>query len=167
MDKLFQDIFIPEREKVHMVVHCLEGDADAWWRRTRPSGLRGTRQISWDEFHGLLFGTYFLNNIKQKLEEDLKNSQQGDRSVQKYLREFTRLLNCVPFVAKDELHRVYLFERGLRPEIYTLVQWQRLQTLDPATEQALWVERGATMLKERVLVSGQSSERKRPVPEEG
>ncbi len=35
---LFENFFIPEDEMVHMVVHCLERDADAWWRRLGPGG---------------------------------------------------------------------------------------------------------------------------------
>nr|CAD1825965.1 unnamed protein product [Ananas comosus var. bracteatus] len=79
---------------------------------------------------------YFSNSVKQKLKEDLKRIQQGERAVQEYIREFTRLLNCVPFVARDKAHRVYLFEQGLRPEIFLLVQAQRLRTLDASLEQA-------------------------------
>nr|CAD1822815.1 unnamed protein product [Ananas comosus var. bracteatus] len=63
MEKLFDDLFIPEREQ-----------------------------------------------REQKFEEDMKKLQQGERVVQEYIREFTRLLNCVPFAARDEAHRVYLFE---------------------------------------------------------
>ncbi len=115
----------------------------------------------------MLFGDYFSNNVQLKLEEDLKNIEQGDRTVQEYLREYTQLLNCVPFAARDELHRVYLFERGLHSEIYTLVQTQRLQTLDASIEQDLWVERGTTVLRERTSTLWSSSEKKRPAPEDG
>ncbi|XP_020110876.1 uncharacterized protein LOC109725889 [Ananas comosus] len=142
MEKLFEDLFIPEREQVHLGVHCLTGDALAWWRRVRRDYKLVTLQMTWDEFCGMLYGMYFPNSVKQKLEEDLKKIQQGGQTVQEYIREFTRLLNCVPFVARDEAHRVYLFEQGLRSEIFWLVQAQRLRTLDASMEQALWVERG-------------------------
>nr|CAD1844012.1 unnamed protein product [Ananas comosus var. bracteatus] len=126
-------------------------------------------QMKLDEFCGMLYGAYFPNSVKQKLEEDLKKLQQGERSVQEYTREFTRLLNCVPFVARDEAHRVYLYEGGLRLEIFRLVQAQRLRTLDASIEQALWVERGDVSIRERahVQVPGQSQDRKRPVPDDG
>nr|CAD1820593.1 unnamed protein product [Ananas comosus var. bracteatus] len=73
MEKLFEDLFILERE-----------------------------QMRWDEFCGLLYEPYFPNSVKQKLEEDLKKLQQGERSVQEYTHEFTRLLNCVSFVVRDK-----------------------------------------------------------------
>nr|CAD1833452.1 unnamed protein product [Ananas comosus var. bracteatus] len=135
MEKLFEDLFIQEREQ--------------------------------DEFYGMLYEAYFSTSVKQKLEEDLKKLQQGERSVQEYTSEFTRLLNCVPFVARDEAHKVYLYEGGLRPEILQLVQAQRLRTLDSSIEQALWVERGEVSVRQRAPVPGQSQDRKRPAPDDG
>ena len=130
MEKLFEDLFVPEGEEVPLGVHCLAGDAHDWWRRTRRDQGLVAAQLSWDEFCGMLFGMFFPNSVKQKLEEDLRRLQQGDRPVQEYVREFTRLLNCVPFVARDEAHRVYMFEQGLRPDIFRLVRAQRSRTLD-------------------------------------
>nr|CAD1844113.1 unnamed protein product [Ananas comosus var. bracteatus] len=104
----------------------VEGDAHAWWRRMRQTRGLVALQMRWDEFCGLLYGAHFPNSMKQKLKEDLKKLRQGEQSVQEYTREFTRLLNCVPFVARDEAYKVYLFERGLRQEIFVLVQAQRL-----------------------------------------
>ncbi len=75
LEKLFRDIFIPESERVHMVVHCLDGDADAWWRRVELVEFHTTRRMPWSEFCRMLFGAYFSNSVKQKLDEDLKNIQ--------------------------------------------------------------------------------------------
>ncbi|XP_020097825.1 uncharacterized protein LOC109716690 [Ananas comosus] len=148
MEKLFEDLFILEREHVHLRVHCLAGDAHSWWRRMRRTPGVVALQMKWVEFCGSLYGAYFPNSVKQKLKEDLKKLQQGERSVQEYPHEFTRLLNCVPFVARDEAHKVYLYEGGLRPEILRLVQAQRLRTLDASIEQALLVEKGDVSIRE-------------------
>nr|CAD1843437.1 unnamed protein product [Ananas comosus var. bracteatus] len=56
MEKLFEDLFIPKREQVHLA----------------------------DEFCKMLYGAYFPNSVKQKLEKNLKKLQQGEQSVQKY-----------------------------------------------------------------------------------
>lgn len=77
--------------------------------------------MAWTKLRELLYKAYFLNSIKQKLEEDLKNLQQSDISVQKDAWEFNWLLNYIPFVERDETHEVYLFERNLRYEIFTLI----------------------------------------------
>lgn len=76
-------------------------------------------------------------------------------------------MNCVSFVAKDKAHKVYLYKRGLRPEIFVLVQVQRLRTLDALIEQVLWVEKGAILVRWWATVLGQSQDRKRPIPDDG
>ncbi len=167
MEKLFRDFIIDSRYRVHMAVHCLDRDADAWWCRVEPLEFQTTRQLPWSEFRRILLGTYFSSSVKQKLEDDLKNLQQGDRLVHVYYHELMHFLNCVPFVARDGPHQVELFEIGLCSEIYTLVHAQRLQTLEEAAEYALWVERGGAVVAMRGGVVAQSSERKRPAPDVG
>lgn len=55
-----------------------------------------------EEFRETLFRAYFSNSVKEKLEENIKNLRQGDRTVQEYVREFTHILNCISFVIRDE-----------------------------------------------------------------
>lgn len=83
----------------------------------------------------MLHRAYFPSSVKQKLDEDVKKLQPGDQTVQEYTREFIKLLNYAPFIAWDKAHKVYLYERGLRPEIFVLVQAQRLQALNASIEQ--------------------------------
>ncbi len=107
MEKLVENFFVPERYQVHLATHFLETDTEIWWRRVCPVGPPGAQNLSWIEFRALLFGAFFPDSVKQKFGEDLRNLRQGDRSLQEYIIEFTRLLNCVSFVARDEAHRVY------------------------------------------------------------
>ncbi len=109
----------------------------------------------------------FSNSVKRKLEEDLKNLQHRNRSVHEYIREFTRLLNCIPFAARDEAHQIYMFEKGLHKDLYQFVHSQRLQTLEAVMEHALWMEREATVLKEWDKALGATSGEKCPMPFDG
>nr|CAD1817872.1 unnamed protein product [Ananas comosus var. bracteatus] len=77
MEKLVDDLFIPEREQIHLGVHCLAGDAHSWWKRIRDTRRLVALKMMWDEFCGMLYEAYFPNSVKQKLEEDLKKLQQG------------------------------------------------------------------------------------------
>lgn len=56
------------------------------------------------------------------MERDLCNLRQGDEMAAEYEREFSRLLHCVPFVARDDEDKARIFEIGLRPSIFRLVQ---------------------------------------------
>ncbi len=59
---------------------------------------------------------------------------------------------------------MYLFERGLRQDLYQFIQ---SQTFDASMEQALWVEQDTAVLMERDGASGSSSGEKRPALDDG
>ncbi len=82
MEKLFENLFIPEKYQVQLATHFLERDAETWLRRVRPARPPGAQLLSWAEFRAMIFGAFFPDSVKQKLEEDLMNLQQGTRPVQ-------------------------------------------------------------------------------------
>nr|CAD1823327.1 unnamed protein product [Ananas comosus var. bracteatus] len=83
------------------------------------------------------------------MEQDLRSLRQEERTVAEYEREFFRLLHCVPFVVRDDEDKARIFERGLRPSIFRLVQSSNLQTYREVVNRALIVESGAVELQER------------------
>ncbi|XP_020080517.1 uncharacterized protein LOC109704177 isoform X2 [Ananas comosus] len=97
------------------------------------------------------------------MERDLRNLRQGDRTVAEYEREFSRLLHCVPFVVRDDEDKARIFEVGLRPAIFRLVQASNLSTYWDVVNRALIVEKGAEIMKERDVVD--RSKGKRPAAE--
>lgn len=46
MEILFENLFIPKRD----LVHCLKGDAYAWWMSARASRPEDERSVTWIEF---------------------------------------------------------------------------------------------------------------------
>ncbi|XP_020095999.1 uncharacterized protein LOC109715431 [Ananas comosus] len=165
MERLFEDLFIPERDQIYLAVHCLEGDARDWWTRARRSRPKDAPPVTWTEFRGMLFDMYFPSSVKERMEDELKKLRQGSHSVQEYFQEFSRLLTCVPFVARNDRHRADMFEKGLSPELYKLVQIQHLSTLEASVEMAMRAERGEVVLRERAEME-QSSDRKRSTESE-
>ncbi len=73
MEKLFEDLFVPARYQVHLATHFLKRDTDTWWRRVQPEGPLETQLLAWAEFRSLMFGAFFPNSVKHKLEEGLRN----------------------------------------------------------------------------------------------
>ena len=55
----------------------------------------------------------------------------------------------MPFVVRDDEDKARIFERGLRPSIFRLVQSSNLQTYREVVDRALIVEAGAADLQER------------------
>nr|CAD1825760.1 unnamed protein product [Ananas comosus var. bracteatus] len=149
MEKLFRDTFVEEREIEF-------GSPLTTWtvRLSLVVGYSGNPStdlaaITWKKFKELLLAHYFSSSVKRKMEQDLRNLRQGDRTVAEYEREFSRLLHCVPFVVPDDEDKARIFEQGLRLSIFRFVQFSNLQTYREVVNRALIVESGVADVQER------------------
>nr|CAD1820576.1 unnamed protein product [Ananas comosus var. bracteatus] len=149
MEKLFRDTFVEERDRVWLATHHLDGEAYRWWLDLQENPSIDLAAISWKKFKELLLAHYFSTSVKRKMEQDLRNLRQGDRTVAEYEREYSRLLHCVPFVVRDDEDKARIFEQGLRPPIFRFVQSSNLQTYREVVDRALIVESGAAEVQER------------------
>nr|CAD1825891.1 unnamed protein product [Ananas comosus var. bracteatus] len=122
MEKLFRDTFAEERDRVWLATHHLDGEAYSWWVGIQDNPNTDVAAISCKRFKELLLEHYFLVRVKRKMEQDLREMRQGDRTVAEYEREFSQLLHYAPFVVRDDEDKARIFERGLRPSILRLVQ---------------------------------------------
>ncbi|XP_020090413.1 uncharacterized protein LOC109711674 [Ananas comosus] len=163
MEKLFYDTFVEERYRVWFATHCLDGEAYKWWLDIREDPCVDLSSITWKRFKELLLTTYFPQSVKRQMERDLRNLRKGDRTVVEYEREFSRLLHCVPFVVRDDEDKARIFEVGLRPAIFRLVQTSNLSTYREVVNRVLIVEKEAEIMKERDIVD--RSKGKRPPAE--
>ncbi|XP_020094888.1 uncharacterized protein LOC109714600 [Ananas comosus] len=149
IEKLFRDTFLEERDRVWLATHHLDGEAHRWWLDIQDNPSTDLTAISWRRFKELLLEHYVPDSVKRKMEQDLRNLRQGDKTMAEYEREFSRLLHCVPFVIQDDEDKARIFERGLQPSIFRFVQASNLQTYREVVNRALIVESGAADLQER------------------
>nr|CAD1827334.1 unnamed protein product [Ananas comosus var. bracteatus] len=164
MEKLFRDTFVEERDRVWLATHHLDGEAYSWWVGIQDNPDTDLAAISWKRFKELLLEHYFLVRVKRKVEQDLREMRQEDRTVAEYEREFSQLLRYAPFVVRDDEDKARIFERGLRSSILRLVQPFHLQTYQDVVNRALIVESCAADLQERRKDSNKGNG-KRPVTE--
>ncbi|XP_020102373.1 uncharacterized protein LOC109719935 [Ananas comosus] len=148
MEALFEDIYTLERDKVPLAAHCFEKDAQIWWQNAKKNRAPNLSPITWDEFRELLFMEYFPDSGKRKMKEDFRKLRQGNRSVREYEREFTHLVNCVPDMIHSDRDRAECFERGLRPDIFKVINALKLKTFEEVLDRALWVERGNAIARD-------------------
>ncbi len=73
IEKLFEDLFVEEHERVPLAAHCLDILMCIWWKGVRPDRTANASFPYWAAFKENLFDAYFLDSIKQKLEDDLMN----------------------------------------------------------------------------------------------
>ncbi|XP_020108447.1 uncharacterized protein LOC109724143 [Ananas comosus] len=148
MEKLFHDTFVEERNRVWLATHHLDSEVYRWWIDIRDDPRTDWAAITWKRFKELLLTTYFPQSVKRQMEKDLRGLRQGNRTVAEYEREFSRLLRCVPFVVRDNENKARIFEIGLLPSIFRLVQASNLPTYREVVNRALIVEKGAEISKE-------------------
>ncbi len=63
-------------------------------------------------------------------------------------QKFSHVVNCIPYVVRDDKDKADCFERGLRSEIFKVVHVIKLQTFAEVLDQALWVEQGNAIARE-------------------
>nr|CAD1842612.1 unnamed protein product [Ananas comosus var. bracteatus] len=137
------------RRCVWLATHHLDGEAYRWWLDLQENPSIDLEAISWKKFKELLLAHYFPTSVKRKMEQDLRNLRQGDRTVAEYEREYSRLLHCVPFVVRDDEDKARIFKQELLPSIFRFVQSSNLQTYREVVDRALIVESGAAEVHER------------------
>nr|CAD1839578.1 unnamed protein product [Ananas comosus var. bracteatus] len=127
----------------------LDGKACRWWLDLQENPSIDLAAITWKRFKELLLAHYFPTSVKRKMEQDLCNLRQGDRTVAEYEQEFSLLLHCVPFVVRDDEDKARIFEQRLRSSIFRFVQSSYLQTYREVVDRVLIVESGAADVQER------------------
>lgn len=83
-----------------------------------------------------MFSTSFPDSEKRELQERFRKLRQGDRSVREYVREFSNIANCIPYVVRDDKDKTDCFEWRFRPEIFIAVHSLKLQTFAEVLDRA-------------------------------
>jgi hypothetical protein len=101
-------------EKIRYAMHLLCGPAEAWWDNIvaiHPPG----RVFTWDEFKKKFWEANVPKSIMELKRRELDNLEQKDKTIMRYVKEFT-LLSCYALnaVNTDE-KRKKRFMRGLHP----------------------------------------------------
>lgn len=117
MNKVFEDMRIPDEEKIRCAVFKLEGPADQWWQGLQESWERDHTPQTWDNFTRK-FEDYFVTMVtRDKIEVDFLRLEQGSMTVVQYSARFMELAWHCTHLVPHELRRVYPFVKGLRPEL--------------------------------------------------
>ena len=117
MEKIFQVIQCSKEDKVNLASYMLQGPADDWWQITKGMAFQGRQQIPWEEFLVELRKDYFSEFVRDKMEMEFLQLQQGFMSVAQYGKKFSELLKHAPHYKNDERRKTRKFVQGLRAPI--------------------------------------------------
>jgi len=124
-EQLLKAARVPEADRVDVVSIQLTDLAHLWWTNEMERlGVPAT----WDMFTEAFMDKFFPETAKFEMERRFTNLIQGNRSVDDYAAEFTRLSRFAPALVADEATRARRFKMGLDFSILENVVSLRLST---------------------------------------
>ncbi|XP_043714573.1 uncharacterized protein LOC122662935 [Telopea speciosissima] len=128
LEKVYDVIKCTDAKKVMCATFMLQGEADQWWKMTKPILEAGDRQITWDGFTAASDDKYFPPCVKQKKIFEFMYLTQGSQTVMMYERKFEELSRYTPHMVSTEEMKARQFEQGLRVEIQKSISPMQLKT---------------------------------------
>ncbi|XP_050227663.1 uncharacterized protein LOC126677201 [Mercurialis annua] len=107
-----------ERQSILLVEMSMKGPAKDWFRRIIQPTMN---QMTWAEFVNRYREFYLPFSVNESYRDQLLNLRRGNRSVQEYVTEFTRLGRFAPDLMADPARANASFIKGLGPEFISLV----------------------------------------------
>ncbi|XP_073025121.1 uncharacterized protein [Primulina eburnea] len=108
---------------------------------TTEAGLRAQgRTVDWDVFRSRFLDKYFSIAARQKKEREFEDLRQGSMSVAEYESRYSALLKYVPHVATNVHAKMRHFLRGLKLELFDLVQSNNPISFEDAVTRAEMAE---------------------------
>ncbi|XP_050233220.1 uncharacterized protein LOC126681708 [Mercurialis annua] len=107
-----------ERQSILLVEMSMKGPAKDWFRRIIQPTMN---QMTWAEFVNRYREFYLPFSVTESYRDQLLNLRRGNRSVQEYVTEFTRLGRFAPDLMADPARANASFIKGLGPEFISLV----------------------------------------------
>lgn len=120
IETTFGHMNCPEDTKVNCTSYMLKGEVHFWWKtaqRTLKGGEKDEEPICWHEMKRALFHKYFPLVNQYQNEAAFLNLRQGNKTVEEYDLELTRLSGFAPEQVDTEKKWIRRFIAGLREEI--------------------------------------------------
>ena len=133
-EQLLKAARVPEEERVDVVGIQLTDLAHIWW--TNESERLGPGPIFWDVFAAVFLEKFFPSTARYEMERRFITLVQGNRTVDEYAAEFTRLSHFAPAHVADEAKRAEKFKMGLEFSILGHVVSLLLETYDEVLKAA-------------------------------
>ncbi|KAK8934655.1 hypothetical protein KSP39_PZI014259 [Platanthera zijinensis] len=121
--RIMRAIKVEEEQKVMLATFLLEGEARLWWDEIELHHLAGRQlaEITMEEFSRLFLAQHLPMQQRISMEMEFQRLAQGDRSVDDYLHEFTRLGRYAGTIFAEEERKTSRFYAGLRDELRYLL----------------------------------------------
>ena len=98
--------------RIRLAAFQLEGESQVWWDWVKAS--RNFKAMTWEEFHELFMGKYFLAFARHAKSREFLELKQGATTVLEYVAKFTELARFVDDYVATDMAKVRKLEDGLK-----------------------------------------------------
>jgi hypothetical protein len=125
---------------MHFASFRLLRPARDWWLRKKEEYDLRQQVWTWTEFLAEFKKKFIPCWVMERREHEFFNLQQGNRTVEEYAAEFTRLSKSCPVLVTAETDRVRRFTKGLRLDLQKALIGMVPATFSAAVETATRIE---------------------------
>ena len=154
MEKYTDALVMTPQDKVKYVAFQLKGLADVWWEGLRAAWIPAHGEPTWDIFVEQFTAKYYPASFKEKMDVYLRNIKQGDKTVEEYDAEFSKIVHFVDHVNRNENEKARRFFEGLNSEYRHVMAVNRPKDYFTMVEQARGMELQFQLTKEEARTSG-------------
>ena len=151
LEKAFDVLGCTDEEKVTLAVYQLQGNASDWWRANRERVFPAGTAQTWEMFVEVFNNKYFSESAQEQKLAEFMRLRQGQRTVDQYEAEFTRLSKFAPRMVEDPRDRARRFRDGLRPDLRSQMISLNLRGYNEIYDRAQAIDRD---LADRAAASG-------------
>ena len=117
VDKILEAMeIISDATKIKLATFQREGESQVWWDWIK--ALRDLEEMTWEEFHELFMGKFFLASARHAKAWEFLELRQRTMAVLEYMANFTELARFVDDYVATDMAKVRRFKDGLKLSIW-------------------------------------------------
>ena len=140
IERILRDMEITSNAtRITLASFQLEGESQIWWEWVTTS--RNLETVTWDDFHRLFIGKYFLASVRYAKAREFLEMRRGTMTVLEYVARFTELARFRDDYVATDATKVRKFKDGLKLSIRGKILGHNLQDMDSMVSTTLIIER--------------------------
>ncbi|GAB2278265.1 hypothetical protein Dimus_039277 [Dionaea muscipula] len=142
MEKILKRIGYPTDFWVSNASFQLKDDTEFWWQGIERKYAGREHELTWDTFVRESHGKYYTAHARAQKKTELLSLKQGDMKIVAYDAKFSELSRFAPELVSTEEDKMFLFLKGMDPDLQVPVRGLKCLSLADMIERASDIEDG-------------------------
>ncbi|GAB2283640.1 hypothetical protein Dimus_039613 [Dionaea muscipula] len=140
MEKILKRIGCPTDFWVSNASFQLKDDVEFWWQGIERKYAGREDELTWDTFVREFYGKYYTAHARAQKKTELLSLKQGDMKISAYDAKFSELSRFAPELVATEEDKMFLFLKGMNPDLQVLVRGLKCLSLVDMVERAAGID---------------------------